>query len=190
MLGPMNVALPKRLNVDQFLAWAARQGEGKYELVDGVVIMQQTQQWGHAKVKARVFKALERALEGRGLQFLAAPAGMTVRINSRMAFEPDALVAPLPEPADDSLEIPNPVIVVEVLSPSTARIDATTKLRSYFEVESVQHYLILDPEDRTVTHHKRGATAIETRVVSEGSLSLNPPGLELRLADIFGAARA
>jgi Uma2 family endonuclease len=54
----------------------------------------------------------------------------------------------------------------------------------------VQHYLILDPEDRTVTHHKRGATAIETRVVSEGSLSLNPPGLELRLADIFGAARA
>jgi Uma2 family endonuclease len=101
---------------------------------------------------------------------------------------PDALVAALPEPASDSLEIPNPIIVVEVLSPSTARIDATTKLRGYFEVPSVQHYLIVDPEGQTVTHHKRGVAAIETRVISEGALALDPPGLEIHLADIFAPA--
>ena len=107
---------------------------------------------------------------------------------SELPSSPTPLVAPFPEPAPDSLEIPNPVVVIEVLSPSTARMDATTKLRGYFEVPSVQHYLIVDPEGQTVTHHKRGVAAIETRVVSEGALALDPPGLEIRPADIFAAA--
>src|SRR5581483_946531 len=181
----MNVALPRSLNVDQFLAWAVQQVEGKYELIDGVVIMQQSQRWGHSRVKFEVAVALRQALRNAGLPYFVGADGPTVRINEGKAFVPDALVAPLPEPALDSLEIPDPVIVVEVLSPSTARIDATTKLRGYFEVPSVQHYLILDPEDRTVTHHKRGATAIETRVLGEGTLPLDPPGLVINVGDLF-----
>jgi Uma2 family endonuclease len=183
----MNVALPRSLNVEQFLAWAERQEEGKYELIDGVVIMQQSQRWGHARAKARAHKALERAIEEQGLGYFVAPDGMTVRVAEQTAFEPDALVAPLPEPAPDSLEIPNPVIVVEVLSPATARMDATTKLRGYFEVPSVQHYLIVDPEDRTVTHHKRGAGVIETRIMADGALMLDPPGIAIGVGDIFAS---
>jgi Uma2 family endonuclease len=142
-------------------------------------------------VKSRVFNALERALEERRVPYFAAPDGMTVRIAERTAFEPDALVAPLPEPETASLEIPSPIIVVEVLSPSTARVDATTKLRGYFEVASVQYYLILDPEDRTVTHHKRGSgEVIETRILSKGAVTLDPPGLELRIGDLFAPVNA
>lgn len=178
----MNVALPRSLNVDQYLAWAERQEQGKYELVDGVVIKQQSQTWGPAKVKSRVFNALERAIETRRLPYFAAPDGVA----DRTAFEPDALVAPLPEPETASLEIPNPIVVVEVLSPSTARIDAPTKLRGYFEVASVQHYLILDPEGNTVTHHKRGSgEVIETRILNEGIIALDPPGIEIRVGDLF-----
>lgn len=185
----MNVALPRSLNVDEFLAWAVGQQEGKYELVDGVVIKEPQQNWGHARMRMHVLLALREAVDVRAGLF-AAPNGPTVRVGRHTAFVPDALVAPLPEPVSDSLEIPNPVIVVEVLSPSTARADATTKLRGYFEVPSVQHYLILDPEDCTVTHHKRGAAAIETRVITEGALALEPPGLEVRLTDIFASATA
>jgi Uma2 family endonuclease len=181
----MNVALPRSLNVDAFLAWAEREEQGKYELIGGVVVMQQSQQWGHSKAKAAVYVAMLQAIDQSGLPYYVAIDGPTVRIDNHTAFVPDVLVAALPEQALDSLEIPNPVIVVEVLSPSTARVDATTKLRGYFEVPSVQHYLILDPEDRTITHHKRGAGTIETRVVSAGALTLDPPGLELSLADIF-----
>lgn|GEM_PF-7030588 len=46
--------------------------------------------------------------------------GPTVRVGEHRGFVPDVLVAPFPEPAPDSLVIPNPVIVVEGLSPSTA----------------------------------------------------------------------
>ena len=185
----MNVVLPNRLTVDEFLAWSVRQERGKFELFDGVVVMQQSQQWEHAKVKLEIVLVLRDAIKRAGLAYYAAPDGMTVRITERTAFEPDALVAPLPEPDRKSLEVPNPTIVVEVLSPSTARADATTKLRGYFLVPSIQHYLILDPDGFTITHHERGVgDLIQTRVVTEGVLHLDPPGLEIEVKDIFGPA--
>jgi Uma2 family endonuclease len=184
----MNIALPKRLTVDEFLAWAARQTEGKYEFVDGAVIMQQAQNWGHSRVKFEVALALREAIRAAGVACYVASDGPTVRISKHKAFVPDALVAPLPEPAFDSLEITNPIIVVEVLSPSTVRMDTTTKLDGYFKISNVKHYLIVDPETRTVTHHKRGRTAVRTRIVRKGNLVLNPPGIEIRTSDLFAPA--
>ena len=188
-LRPMNVALPRSLNVDEFLAWAVRQPKGKYELIDGVVIMQQAQQWGHSKVKFEVALALREAIEKAGVPYYVASDGPAVRVERHKAFIPDALVAPLPEPQFDSLEVHNPTIVVEVLSPSTARMDATTKLSGYFKVASVQHYLIVDPEKRTITHHKRSGAAVKTRTLRKGVLKLSPPGIELPLSEVFGSGR-
>ena len=73
--------------------------------------------------------------------------------------------------------------------PSTARMDVAVKLKRYFELASVQHYLILDPDGFTTTHHKRGSgDALETRVLSEGVVHLDPPGLVIEIKDVFGPA--
>jgi len=182
----MNVALPSCLTVDQFQAWAVRQEEGKYELIDGAVIKWAPQNWGRTKARMQAWFLLREAVALAALPFFVAPSGPMVRVSDRTAFAPDALVALLPEPALDSLEIPNAIIIVEGLSPSTARLDATTKLRGYFQVPRIQHYLIVDPEDRTVTHHKRGTgTALETHIVGEEFLALDPPGIEIRIGDLF-----
>ena len=111
---------------------------------------------------------------------------MTVRITARTAFEPDALVV-CPSPPDlNTMEIPNPVIVVEVLSPSTAADDHGLKLDGYFSLPSVEHYLIIDPDRSVMIHHKRGqAEAIETRILREGVVRLDPPGLEAEVAGFF-----
>jgi Uma2 family endonuclease len=71
------------------------------------------------------------ATERAGVPYFAAPDGMTVRISDDEAFEPDALVAPLPKPAELALEIPNPVLAIEVLSPSSAKHDLADKLAGY-----------------------------------------------------------
>ena len=111
-----------------------------------------------------------------------------MRVSARTAFEPDALVycgARLPP---DAIEIPNPVVVVEVLSPSTAADDHGVKLDGYFSLGSVNHYLILDPDRRVMIHHKRGrAGAIETRVLREGAVVLDPPGFEAKVTEFFAA---
>jgi Uma2 family endonuclease len=186
----MNVVLPSKMTVDEFLVWALRQEKGKYELFDGRVVMQQPQTWGHADIRWRIANLLAAAIERAGVPHYAAPDGMTVRIGTHVAFEPDALVAPLPKPERLDLEIPNPVIVVEVLSPSSAKRDLTDKLAGYFQVPSIQHYIVLDPEDREIIWHRRaaGGTLEPPVTLREGSLELNPPGITLAIADVFPPA--
>ncbi len=113
---------------------------------------------------------------------------MTVRIDAHTAHEPDALVYCGPELAGSAIEVPNPMIVVDVLSPTTRHIDASAKLAGYFRIASVCHFLIVDLDQRIVIHHRRDAdNAIATRIMGEGPLRLDPPGIELAIADVFRA---
>jgi Uma2 family endonuclease len=115
------------------------------------------------------------------------PDGATVRISDETAYEPDALVYCGDKLAPAMLEVPSPVIVVEVLSPSTHRLDVSLKLAGYFRLPSVAHYLIVDPTQPVILHHARGTgDAILTRIVTDGRIVLDPPGLELTVSDIYG----
>src|SRR5262249_29568159 len=112
----------------------------------------------------------------------------TVRVDETTAYEPDALVYSGQELPATALEVPNPVLIVEVLSPSTRRLDVSMKLAGYFRLPSVAHYLIVDPTQPRIIHHARGgADTILTRIVTDGRIALDPPGLELDLADIYGS---
>jgi len=143
---------------------------------------------GHAKIKLAVHMALVAGIRKRSLPCHVLPDGMTVRINDSTAHEPDALVYCGLELPTSVLEVPNPIIVVEVLSPSTRRIDASLKLAGYFRVPSVAHYLIVDPDQPLIIHHARGTQdTILTHVVREGTIVLDPPGFDLVLSDVYGA---
>ncbi|MEA2936637.1 MAG: hypothetical protein QOC56_141 [Alphaproteobacteria bacterium] len=184
----MTVLAQPRMTVDEFLAWAEGQ-PGRYELDGGVVLAMSPEGAGHAKVKFRVQAALAAGIRTRGLPCHMLPDGMTVRIENVTAYEPDALVYCGPELKPSAVEVPNPVIVVEVLSPGTRHIDLSKKLTGYFRVPSVAHYLIVDPLKPSIVHHARAAgDTILTRIVTAGSITLDPPGLELALADVYAAA--
>ncbi|MCF6200351.1 MAG: Uma2 family endonuclease [Hyphomicrobiaceae bacterium] len=51
--------------------------------------------------------------------------------------------------------MPDPLIIVEVLSPSTAYKDVGDKLAHYFKLASVAHYLIIDPKNSHIMHYFR-----------------------------------
>ena len=175
-----------KMTVDEFLPWAEAQERGNYELHEGEVIAMSPERAIHWKVKFNVAFALRNAIVAAGLKCHAVPDGATVRISQHTAFEPDALVYCGEEVAGDSLEAPNPVIVVEVLSPGTQVTDLRDKLRGYFTVPSVHHYLIVDPEKQMVIHHARGeGDALKTRLVSAGELRLDPPGLTVTIPSFF-----
>lgn len=183
------VALPKPITTaDEFLSWDARQPKeaGRFELIDGVVVMQQSERSAHIEAKAAVWSALRDAIRRAGLPCRAVTDGATVRINRTRVFKPDALVYCGPRVSPDTVVFPEPVIVVEVLSPDSADRDHRTKLEGYFSLAAVQHYLIVDPEARTVIHHRRGpGDDLLTRVRRSGDLKLDPPGLEVPLAELF-----
>jgi len=88
----------------------------------------------------------------------------------------------------DVLEVPNPIIVVEVLSPSTGAMDMGIKLQGYFALPSLHHYLIIDPDRPMLIQHKRGTgDAIETRIANGASLRLDPPGLDMDLTEVLAS---
>jgi Uma2 family endonuclease len=187
-LGSM-LALPKhKMNVDEYLAWAEHQ-PGRFELYAGEVYAMAPEKAGHARIKFAIQMALLAGIRDAGVPCHMLPDGMTVRIQQDKAFEPDALVYCGPEVPDSAVEVGNPIVLVEVLSPSTRHIDASAKLAAYFLLPSVRHYLIVDPDARLVIHHARGERdVITTQIVREGTLRLEPPGIEFAVTDVFSAS--
>jgi len=183
----MSTLAQRKMTVDEFLAWTEAQ-DGRWELYNGVPYLMAPERARHSEVKFATQTALVQGIRKAGLPCLMRPDGATVRVSQHVAHEPDALVYCGPKLPDDSIEVPEPVIVVEVASPSTRKIDASLKLTGYFSLPSVQHYLIVDPDGPPVIHHRRQADAtILTRIVHDGTLTLSPPGIEVVVAEIFAA---
>lgn len=181
----MNVHAKPRMTVDEFLDWATGR-PGRYELFRGEVLQMAPETADHANMKGAIFTALKNAIRQSRLQCHVFPDGMTVRIDGETSYEPDALVYCGDMIRGPAVEVSNPVILVEVLSPSTRRVDASVKLAGYFRLPSVAHYLIIDPTQPSIVHHSRGEDdTILTRIVTDGRVVLDPPGLELDLADLY-----
>ena len=181
----MTVLTKPRMTVDEYLAWAEDQ-PGRYELHKGEVQPTSPETAGHADTKAAVYVALLNAIRQRRVACRVFPDGMTVRIDQTTAYEPDAVVYSGEKIARSAVEVPNPLIVVEVLSQSTRQVDVSIKLAGYFRLPSVAHYLIVDPGEPMIVHHARGVGGdIVTRVVTEGTIALDPPGVVIAIEDIY-----
>ena len=74
----------------------------------------------------------------------------------------------------------------KLLSPSTRHIDLAAKLADYFRLPSIAHYLIVDPHRPRIVHHaRRTDDTILTRIVNDGTIELEPPGLKIAVAEIY-----
>ena len=172
----MNIQSPQRMTVDEYLAWALEH-PGRYELVDGVVRLMSPEKVGHNEGKLAAVLALKSAIKRAGVACFALTDGATVRVSKDTAFEPDALVYAAPKAEPNNLEIPNPIIVVEVASPSTHKYDAGLKLKGYMNVPSVHHILLVNTVKQLITHHRRiSESKFEMTTLNDGTLHLDPPG--------------
>lgn len=178
MHGPMFIA-----DRATFYAWADSQVHKRFERQNGEIVRMQAEVWEHSRLKTAILFALHDALAGRS-DCEIINDGMTVAVDDDTDYEPDVSVhqgGPIP---NKSRVVPNPVIVVEVLSPSTQRIDTTVKRPGYLRV--AHHYLIFRADRREVLHWTRGATVAAR---PQGNVRLEPPDITLDLTAIYDRAR-
>lgn len=115
----------------------------RYELVDGVLLVSAAPSEEHQIAQLGLALLLQSALPD-GLRVLTAP--FDVRFGPRRQLQPDIVVLPKDRTVPDR----TPLLVVEVLSPSTRATDSTLK-RHVFEQGGIASYWQIDPLTPTVT---------------------------------------
>lgn len=169
------------MSTREFLLWADEQETEHFELLENEVVIMAPERAIHNQAKLRIAIGLLEAVRRAGLPCQVFTDGMALVVDDATVFEPDAMVR-CGEPLDgEATSVSDPVIIVEVRSPSTSRIDATSKLAHYFRVLSVEHYLIVNASPSTHLHFRRAADGWTTRLLGAGPLRLDPPGLTLQL---------
>ncbi len=171
---------------EEFLAWVGQQPSGRFERIDGIVVAMAPQRASHNLRKGAARDALRRAVREAGLTSCQVFGdGMTVQVENS-DFEPDALLRCGPRLPGDSTRVSDPLVLVEVLSPDSGSRDRATKLRAYFKLPSVQHYLIVWPEEQRIVRHSRTPNdQVGTQVFVSGEIRLDPPGIMLTVEEFY-----
>src|SRR4051794_26783046 len=165
--------MAQRLSRDAFRRWAESRKE-RYERIAGEPVAMSPERAQHVRIKNRLWAALDRAVREAKLECEALGDGITIEVDAETDYEPDATVNCGPKLQPNDVAATNPVVVAEVLSPSTQSIDSSDKLADYFRVPSIQHYLIVRARRAEIIHHWRSGATIVSRVVNVGTIHLDP----------------
>jgi Uma2 family endonuclease len=169
--------------LDAFLRWERRQ-EFRHEWEAGVITAMTGTRVAHNKVVRNIARLLDTVPALRDCHVFTE--SIKVRIGNEALYYPDIVVT-CANIDDDTDIAPNPIIIVEVLSDSTASADRGRKWLRYQTLRSLRHYVIIwqstarievyDPDGTTWRHRTiRGRAA---------SLTLDGIGATLKLDDVY-----
>jgi Uma2 family endonuclease len=177
----MSVALQKLMTLAEFLTWEERQ-ELRYEF-DGFQPVAMTGGTArHETIGGTLRALLLQRLRGSPCR----PWGPNskIEVQGRIRY-PDAYVSCTPV-APDATIIPRPVVVFEVLSPTTSRIDRIEKLREYQATPSIQRYVILEQDGIAAMVFSRHGDEWAVSVLTETDVLRMPEiSVELAVAEIY-----
>jgi len=177
----MPSAAEELMSIDEFLAWERDQPE-RFEFADGAVTMMTGGSAAHVTIAMNIGYALRNALRGGPCR----PFGSDMKViaNGTVRY-PDISVTSRPiDDRDD--RITEPVAVIEVLSPTTERIDRGRKKLDYFATASIRHYVIVEQDERLIDLYTRTDLGWVNEVIAGDTvLKLSGIGVELSLDTIY-----
>lgn len=144
-----------RFDADAFLEWEAQQ-EQKHEYLHGEVFAMVGARREHVVVALNLAAALKQRLRGGPCQAYVADLKLQVEAADAF-FYPDVMVSCHPGDHAATLFLSWPVLIVEVLSDSTAAFDRGDKFAAYRTLESLQEYVLVDIPARRVEVFRRQA---------------------------------
>ena len=157
----------------------------RYEYVAGEVYALAGATVRHDRIATNVLVRL--SLVARAGRCDVFSSDIRVEIARDRYYHPDITIVCTPV-AESDVVARNPCVVVEVTSPSTARIDRGEKLDAYRSISSLEMYLIIDHRRRRVERHSRDAHGREWRreeIVGEGRVRVPCLDVELTLDEIY-----
>ncbi len=176
---------PEPWTVDEFLAWE-REQEERYEYVDGVIRMMVGGTLDHNTIALTIASRL-RALLARG-PCRVFMEGVKV-VSDASTMYPDVVVTCAPGTGRVDV-VPEPVVVIEVLSRSTQGFDRGAKLDAYQQIPSLKQYVLVAQEEIRVSVFERDDEDWRYRTVQglDASLTFAVADATMSLAEIYEGA--
>ena len=185
--------LPKE-NSCTYADYAAWGTEDKYELFDGVPVMQARPSIAHQRMESQLLHQLVSFLNGKPCEAYAEIEVLlpdSPRQNAddvRNVFVPDIAVVCEPEKLTKQYCLGAPTVVMEILSPATSKIDRFVKLNAY-QNAGVPEYWIVSPGENTITVFELHSNLYTTRAVynqkdTEAEV-FSLPGCKIDLTTVF-----
>ena len=165
---------------DDYLA-GEKVSDIKYEYIDGYVYAMAGASNNHNLIAGNVFLALANHLKKKTCRPYVSD--MKVKIGSKY-FYPDVLVD-CSNLTGDSYYTEQPIILVEVLSKSTRRMDETTKRMAYMQIPSLQEYILIEQDIVDVEVIRRQTGWLSEHYFLGDELTLSSIGLTLTVEDIY-----
>ncbi len=182
----MSLPALKPLTVDQFFAW--RSGDDRrYELVEGEIVAMAPTTPAHQVLAANLARRLGEALDAKPPCTVRVEASIVAPTRVDTCHHADLAVTC--EPHDpEQRATPEPVVIVEILSPSTEAYDRRVKMLDYRAIASVREIVLIDPREIYCEVHRRldgGRWLTDLLRGAEASLRLESIGFEQKLAVLY-----
>ncbi len=158
----------------------------RHEYLDGEIYAMAGGSPDHAALAATLISVIRSQLPPGCRTFTS---DLRVRIPATgLTTYPDAAVicGPTERAADDALAVVNPVVLVEVTSPSTEEYDRNEKLRNYKSLPSLREVLIASHREPHLTLHRREESGWSTLTAQGGgALTLSSVGVRVEVDEVY-----
>lgn len=185
----------KKYSYADYLTWS---DDRRWELIDGrAVCMSPAPGRQHQKISGELFSQVHAFLRGKKCEVYAAPfdvrlaetAGTVADDYFDTVVQPDIVIVCDPNKLDERGCNGPPDVIIEILSPSTTRMDMTVKFDIY-QRYGVKEYWIVHPKDQTVLVFKlleSGLYGVPERYCAEDVVPVSSLGdLHVELTQVFG----
>lgn len=170
-----------------------KNSEERFEYFNGDVFAMGGGSPNHARISLNVCAALSRQLRDRNCE--AFSSEMRVKVPDAFPYRyPDASVV-CGEPVFDEIlgqiMLVNPILIAEVLSPSTAAYDLGEKFTAYQSIDSFMEYLLISQDRPHVIQHIRQIEGGWLRLEFDGieaEVPIESLGISLSLREIYERA--
>lgn len=177
----MSAAFRQPMSLDAFLLWEERQ-PARYEFDGFQPVAMTGGSVNHAIILANLIRHLGNRLDGGPCRVIGSDLKIAVADAIRY---PDAFVVCGPLRGKDNI-VPNPVVVFEVLSPSTQGTDLIRNIREYRATPSIQRYVVLQQDQQAATvFSRRDDLWVVDIHTGDAILPMPEIGVDLPLADCY-----
>jgi Uma2 family endonuclease len=173
---------------DEYLSFE-RASEEKHEYYDGYIVAMSGASREHNTITGNLFSEIGHFLKNKGCRLYPSDMRISTPNRDRYLYPDASIVCGKPEMEDDKFDtLKNPVVLFEILSPSTQKNDFGYKFLWYQQIPDLKEYVMIDSRRlfvQAVRKEQNGAWRFDDITDRDGLLQIHTINFTLSIADIY-----